>query len=139
MCIEKMLTVAVLDYRDGQVSLSGQHEHIILVRNNGSLELVDTVDLGFPVGLDEEIAKFVSQVNIHLESGDGIVLYTDGVIEAENAAGELYGLNRLTRIVNETWKLPAESIKESVVRDVLNHIGKQKMFDDLTLVILKKC
>jgi sigma-B regulation protein RsbU (phosphoserine phosphatase) len=112
---------------------------MILVRNNGSLELVDTVDLGFPVGLDEEIAKFVSQVNIHLESGDGIVLYTDGVIEAENAAGELYGLNRLTRIVNETWKFPAETIKESVVRDVLHHIGKQKMFDDLTLVILKKC
>src|SRR6185503_13913493 len=57
MQIDKNLTLALLDYvahphNGGQLKASGQHEELILVRQGGAVELVNTLDLGFPIGLD---------------------------------------------------------------------------------------
>ncbi len=60
MQCDKNLTLALIDYEDGRLRISGQHEHVILVRaSNGQIELIDTKDLGFPIGLDEEIEAFI--------------------------------------------------------------------------------
>ncbi|MCP4352868.1 MAG: PP2C family protein-serine/threonine phosphatase, partial [Desulfobacterales bacterium] len=138
MRADKSLTLAMIDYRDGQVRLSGQHEEMIVVRESGKVELVDTIDLGFPIGLDENIADFVNEAVISLKKGDGVVLYSDGITEAENMDGELYGLKRLCDTVSLNWKGSAEAIKQAVVDDVQKYIGKQKVYDDLTLVVLKQ-
>jgi sigma-B regulation protein RsbU (phosphoserine phosphatase) len=99
---------------------------------------MDTVNLGFPIGLVDEIQQWVNEATIHLEPGDGVVLYTDGITEAENAQGELYGLDRLCEVLSSHWQKPAEQIKKAVVEDVTKYIGDQKILDDLTLVILKQ-
>ncbi len=44
----------------------------------------DKGDLGFPIGLDEDIADFVNQATIPLNPSDVVVLYTDSITEAEN-------------------------------------------------------
>jgi serine phosphatase RsbU (regulator of sigma subunit) len=41
-------------------------------------------------------------------------------------------------VVSERWEASAEAIKQAVVDDVIRHIGDQKVYDDLTLVVLKK-
>ncbi len=138
MGTDKNLTLSLIDYADGEVKLSGQHEEMIVMRRSGELELVDTVDLGFPIGLDDDIADFISQTTIPLEPGDGVVLYTDGITEAENIDGEQYGLDRLCDAVREHWPQPAECIKEAVVADVREHIGEQEVYDDITLVVVKQ-
>ncbi len=138
MGTDKNLTLSLIDYADGEVKLSGQHEEMIVVRQGGKVELVDTVDLGFPIGLDEEIADFIHQTTVQLAPGDGIVLYTDGITEAENMDGEHYGLDRLCETVHAYWSQPAETIKEAVVTDVRRHIGEQKIYDDITLVVVKQ-
>jgi len=102
------------------------------------VELVDTIDLGFPIGLDDDIADFIDQTTVQLESGDGVVLYTDGITEAENTSGEQYGLERLCEIVSQHWSQSAEEIKEAVIADVRQHIGEHEMYDDITLVVLKQ-
>ncbi|MEC4894755.1 MAG: CHASE2 domain-containing protein [Oscillatoria sp. PMC 1051.18] len=135
---EKNMTLALLDYRNGTLSLSGQHEEIIIVRTDGSLEEIDTIDLGFPLGLDENIADFVAERKFSLHSGDVVVLYTDGITEAENTKGVHYGLARLCELVRENRQLAPEEIRQKVVKDVRQHIGSQKVFDDLTLVIIKQ-
>ena len=94
--------------------------------------------MGFPIGLDEEIADFIYQTTVQLAPGDGIVLYTDGITEAENMDGEHYGLDRLCETVHAYWSQPAEAIKEAVVTDVRRHIGEQKIYDDITLVVVKQ-
>lgn len=66
------------------------------------------------------------------------MLYTDGITEAENLAGEQYGLARLCTVVSQQWGAPAEVIKECVVKDVYQHMGAQKMYDDITLVVMKR-
>jgi serine phosphatase RsbU (regulator of sigma subunit) len=94
--------------------------------------------LGFLIGLEEEIAKWVATKTISLQPGDGVVLYTDGITEAANMENELYGIERLCTVVSQNWGKSAEIIKQAVVDDVTRHIGKQKVYDDLTLVVLKQ-
>ncbi len=134
----KNLTLCLLDYVDGQIQLSGQHDDPIVVRADGQVELVDTMNLGFPIGLDSDIADFISQTTIQLAPGDGIVLYTDGITEAENEAGEQYGLERLCEVVSRNWSQAAEGIKDAVVADVESYIGEGEIYDDITLLVLKQ-
>lgn len=58
--LDKNASFAFLDYQQGMLKLSDQHEEMIVVRCNGCVEGFDTIDLGFPIGLDAEIAKFVA-------------------------------------------------------------------------------
>jgi serine phosphatase RsbU (regulator of sigma subunit) len=138
MGTDKNLTLALLDYAAGEVRLSGQHEELLVVRREGCVERVETIDLGFPIGLVDEIADYIQHRTVVLQPGDGVVLYTDGITEAENAAGEQYGLERLCVVVRAHWAQPAETIKEAVVADVRRHIGGHQVYDDLTLVVAKQ-
>jgi sigma-B regulation protein RsbU (phosphoserine phosphatase) len=117
---------------------SGQHEQVIIVRQNGKIELLDTLELGLPLGLEADIARFVKEAPIDLQPGEGIVLYSDGITEAQNAAGEFYGLPRLCNIISQQWTQPALAIKEVVIADVRAFIGKQMVYDDLALLVVKQ-
>ncbi|ACK69962.1 response regulator receiver modulated serine phosphatase [Gloeothece citriformis PCC 7424] len=135
---DKNLTLILLDYQDNRIRFSGQHEFIILVRDGGKVELIDTIDLGFPVGLEEDITDFIGETEIYLNPGDGVVLYTDGITEAENEWGELYGIERLCEILSQIWQFNANEIKDMIINDVRQHIGKQQVYDDITLLVLKQ-
>jgi len=137
MNVAKSLTLALLDYQQNQLYLSGQHEQMIVVRH-GKLELIDTIDLGFPIGLDEEIAEFVNQIVVPLNPGDVVVLYTDGITEAENLDRQMYGLECLCEIIQHNWQKTAQEIQQAVIEDVRQFIGEQKIFDDITLLVLKQ-
>ncbi len=56
---DKTLTLNLLDYNQGTLYLSGQHEDVLVVRADGSLEQIDTVNLGFPIALEEDIDDFL--------------------------------------------------------------------------------
>ncbi|WP_107669151.1 PP2C family protein-serine/threonine phosphatase [Cyanothece sp. BG0011] len=135
---DKNLTLSLLDYEDHCLRLSGQHECLIVVRKGGEIEIVDTIDLGFPVGLEEDISDFLGETEILLNPGDVVVLYTDGITEAENPAGEMYGLERLCEIVSQNWEQSAQEIKTAVIDDVKQHIDTQTVYDDITLLVIKQ-
>jgi sigma-B regulation protein RsbU (phosphoserine phosphatase) len=135
---DKNASLALLDYQEGMLKLSGQHEEMIVVRFNGSVERFDTIDLGFPIGLDADIADFVAETMVQLHTGDVVVLYTDGITEAENMNKILYGLERLIEIIKINWQRTASEIRHAVIDDVRSHIGEQKVFDDITLLVLKQ-
>jgi serine phosphatase RsbU (regulator of sigma subunit) len=137
MNCDKNLTLALLDYQNGQVKLSGQHEKIIVVRQ-GEVELIDTIDLGFPIGLCENIAEWIAETTVVLNQGDVVVLYTDGITEAINPDKVQYGLERLCKIVKQSWQRTADEIRNAVIDDVRQHIGTQKVYDDITLLVLKQ-
>jgi sigma-B regulation protein RsbU (phosphoserine phosphatase) len=135
---DKNLTLLLLDYIAGEIKLSGQHEELIVVRKDGRVERIDTIDLGFPIGLHDEIIDFIDQTTVAIQPGDGVVLYTDGVTEAENVEGAHYGLERLCEVLSQHWPQPAETIKDAVVTDVQQYIGAQEVYDDITLVVVKR-
>ncbi len=135
---DKNLTLAILNYSEGRVSISGQHEETIVVRAGGHIECIDTMDLGLPIGIDDDIADFIDQTTVELNSGDGVVLYTDGIPEAFDINKKQYGMERLCQVISQNWQHSAEEIKQAVIDDVREFIGKQKVFDDITLLVFKQ-
>jgi len=135
---EKNMSLAILNYKEGLIKISGQHEEIIVVRANGELELIDTLDLGFPIGLDWQISDFIQEQEVVLNADDLIILYTDGITEAENLEKQQYGLERLTQLAQQYREHSASQIRDLIIEDVRQFIGKQKVFDDITLVVLKQ-
>jgi sigma-B regulation protein RsbU (phosphoserine phosphatase) len=135
---EKSLSLAILNYSQGRVSISGQHEDTIIVRLGGEIERIDTMDLGFHIALHDDIAEFISHISIQLQIGDGIVLYTDGIPEAKDINKKQYGVEQMCEVISQNWHLSAQEIKQAVIDDVRRHIGTQKVFDDITLLVLKR-
>ncbi|MBN9031879.1 MAG: hypothetical protein BGO05_09240 [Rhizobiales bacterium 63-7] len=134
---DKHLSLAFLDYHENRIVLSGQHEEVLVIRNEGEIERIDTVDLGFPIGLEADIAPFIATREFAFETGDVVILHTDGVTEAESPSGELFGIERLCDSARKYHKLGAEAIKEGIIADLMAHIDTQKIHDDITLVVMR--
>jgi serine phosphatase RsbU (regulator of sigma subunit) len=132
------MSLAILDYAGGVLKLSGQHEEMIVVRADGKLECINTMDLGFPIGLVEEIGEFIAQAQVQLNPGDVVVLDTDGIPEAFDINKAQYGLKRLWQVVVENRHRRALEIREAVINDLRQYIGAMKVFDDITLVVIEQ-
>ncbi|HEY9645738.1 MAG TPA: SpoIIE family protein phosphatase, partial [Chroococcidiopsis sp.] len=137
MSADHHVTLTLLDYQHGTLRLSGQHEDVLLVRN-GTVERIDTLNLGVPLGLEPNIAAFVEYYDIHLEQGDGVVLYTDGITDAENSDRQRYGLDRLCAVIGQHWGRSPKVVQQAIIGDVMRHIGDRKIEDDITLLILQQ-
>jgi predicted ATPase/serine phosphatase RsbU (regulator of sigma subunit) len=135
---DRNMTLAILDYAGGVLKLSGQHEEAIVVRADGTLECIDTMNLGFPIGLVDDIGDFIAQTEMQLNPGDVVVLYTDGIPEAFDINKGQYGLERLRQVVVENRQRTAKEIRDAAIEDVRRYIGVQKVFDDITLVVMKQ-
>ncbi|MEK8015722.1 MAG: AAA family ATPase [Candidatus Parabeggiatoa sp.] len=145
---DKNLTLSLVDYQPQQgihpfdtggiLQFTGQHEDILLVRKGGQVERIDTFDLGFLVGFQADISPFVVQKKMSLQQGDGIVLYTDGITEAQNIPKKQYGVERLCEVISQNWHLSAQEIQNAVIADLRQHIGTRKVSDDITLLVLKQ-
>ncbi|NOT17516.1 MAG: SpoIIE family protein phosphatase [Sulfuriferula sp.] len=141
---EKNLTLVFLHYcanatgGGGQLHITGQHESILIVRRNGELEEIDTWELGFPLGLVEDISEYISAMSLPLAVGDTVLLYTDGITEAANEVQMLYGIQRLKTVLIAHHKESADAIVQAIVADVKQHIATQEVYDDLTLVVFKQ-
>ena len=131
------LTLSLMNYHDKSVTISGQHEEVLIVRDDGSLERHDTLDLGFPLGLEPGITSFIGETTVPLQSGDVVVVYTDGVTEAVNEAGVAYGMERLCEVLKTSHKKLAHGIREAVLKSVHDHVGGQRLLDDLSLLVIK--
>ncbi len=72
-----------------------------------------------------------------LHSGDILVVYTDGVTEAVNAAGVEFGEERLRSILFECLRLSARQSAEKIIARVLDWQGQAGQHDDITLIVVK--
>jgi PAS domain S-box-containing protein len=137
MNCDRNVTLALLRYQDSSVTISGQHEEVLVVRSNGDLERHDTLDLGFPLGLEKDISRLIGEIRVPLRSGDVMVLYTDGITEATNCAGTAYGLERLSEAVRTSHAKPADAMRESVLDSLREYVGDQHLLDDISLLVIK--
>ena len=67
-----------------------------------------------------------------------VLLYTDGVTEAEDTAGHQYGLERLCQVVQLNHHLNASQVKDRVIADLHAFIGSGEVLDDITILIFKQ-
>ena len=74
---------------------------------------------------------------LKLSPGDLVALYTDGVTEARNAAGELFGVERLCSLLRGVRALSPEAVLETVLAEVADFRGGLPPADDLTLLLVR--
>ena len=134
---DKHLSLAFVDYCNGRITLAGQHEDVLIFRTTGEVERIDTLDLGFPVGLEADIRPFLARCDLSFTAGDVLLLHTDGITEAVNGEGQMYGLDRLCACAHAHRLQSAECISRLIIEDLKSHIGGHIVFDDITLMILK--
>ncbi len=113
--------------RELRYSAAG-HPPMLLSRNGGVIEIEEN-------GLMLAAFDFAAySTAIHkLEPGDRILLYTDGIVEASNAAGDFFGKDRLHESLRETAGLSASAAADSIIASVRKWSAKQD--DDLTVLV----
>jgi len=132
------LSLSLIHHKNNKLEITGQHETIIIIRNDGTLEIHSTDDLGFPVGMVDDIGDFVQSVEIYLEKDDLVILHTDGITEAANNEEALFGFDRLCDIAVENYKLEAYDIVQSILKGVNSFVGAKALYDDIALIVFKQ-
>lgn len=137
-CLFVTLALAVFEPCSGQLQLaSGGHPPALLRRVDGSVEALHAAKgplLGF-----EPLSFPFPNLNLRLEKGETLLLYTDGITEAPSENMEMFGLPRLERCVR-AWeaskglKVCAESIRSEVAAFTRNTAQE----DDITLALLRR-
>lgn len=100
---------------------------------DGSLALLDQTS-GLPLGISPR--ESYSDALHQLRPGDQIVLYTDGITEAYDVHGHMFGLTRLDKVL-ENCSIDAPNLLRSVLDELENFTGNQPPHDDRTLLVLK--
>lgn len=127
--------LAIIDMQTGEaVSANAGHEYPTICRKGEKYELIK--DKHSPAVATIEGIKFKDQ-EFKLNPGDSLFVYTDGVTEATNAGGELFGEQRLIDTLNRDAKASASDVLKHVSEDVNEFVGNAPQFDDLTMVCFK--
>jgi serine phosphatase RsbU (regulator of sigma subunit) len=131
------LLYAVLDPQGKTLRLSnaGQTQPIICARDGSAPVYIDTEGDKFPLGIVKKCRY--RETCVPLKSGDTLVLYTDGVVEAMNAHKELYGFGRFMAAIAAGRHLTSEELVERLIDDVSHYVGDTEQHDDLTLVVVQ--
>jgi sigma-B regulation protein RsbU (phosphoserine phosphatase) len=119
------------DSRTLQVANSGLPRPMYC--HNGKTQLIEAT--GLPLGLfdDAEYDEFTFQA----EPNDIFVFFSDGILDATNKAGDLFGRTRLEKVVNGCAGSSAESMVKSIFKAVTEHASGVETFDDQTVVAIK--
>ncbi|MFA5116057.1 MAG: SpoIIE family protein phosphatase [Candidatus Omnitrophota bacterium] len=125
---------------------SAGHEHILICRVNRGPVVVGgathsaveaILSGGFMLGMMPNIETYLEDKEIKLDPGDKILLYTDGVTEAQNRNEERYGLDRLISSFQKHSSKPAAELMRVIKDEVYSFIGTHPQYDDITLVVLE--
>lgn len=130
------LLYAVIDPKDKALSMcsAGQTQPIYCNADDGSAVLMETEGDNFPLGILGD-ANYVD-THVSLKTGDKVVFYTDGIVEAMNAQKEVFGFDRLLEVVQAAHGKPAEGILNAIIESVDAYVGAAPQHDDLTIIVL---
>ncbi len=124
---------AVLDREGHFTYINAGHNLPILVRTSGETEMLTTKSV--LLGAFDFIEY--KPLQTRLNSGDVVVMYTDGVTEAVNNDNEMFSDERLEELVKRSATLTAEEIKQRILSEVLSFTRGLPQSDDITLIVLK--
>ena len=122
-----------LNVRTGHVSYVNAGHNPPIMRLGGKVEYLrsrPSLVLGAMAGVRYRVNE------LQLEPGDAIYLYTDGIVEQHNAAGELYGDDRLLKTVSGCTKR-RDGLLSTVIADVRRHAAGVEQADDCTQLVLR--
>lgn len=135
------MTMILLEWIPSSATLrwSGAgHEYLVHYKSK-SAEIECLKAGGIAVGMLANNVTYVHEQELCLEENDFVVLYSDGIVEAKNMAGEVYGLERLSRFIQSQVSIDTlpDQLFEKIAIDVGRFMEGQQQLDDMTLIVLK--
>lgn len=109
------------------------HNYPLLKRKQGAIELLKLKGIAFGV---EDTAE-VTVGETALEKGDLLILYTDGINEAENKQQKQYSEQRLETLVRTSTKESPQELMQEILADITEFVGGAEQHDDMTLIIFR--
>jgi len=129
------LFFGILDTASGSLSyINGGHEPLFVVSPDGGVK-ENLATTGPAVGIEPKIDFKVRQT--HLEPGDILLGYTDGVPEANAANGKFFSMERLVSIL-EKPPSGATDLINRIAKSLQDYIGEADQFDDITLLAIRR-
>lgn len=94
---------------------------------------------GIALRMIPDISQIIKEKSIDVETNDVVVLYTDGITEARNPEGEMYGLERFRQSLEKNGDhTTSERIFDLITKDFSNFVGEYVQTDDITMIVAKK-
>ncbi len=129
------LFFGILDPETGELRyVNGGHEPPMLIRNGRIIRHLKAT--GLPVGALPDACFRADSVII--EADDRLVLYTDGITDATDGAGNAFSKERLMRLASES-RQDTQSLVDSLVSALNQHVGTAAPADDITLLAIRRC
>jgi serine phosphatase RsbU (regulator of sigma subunit) len=128
------LLYGVLNPQNGDFTYcsAGHHPALLLRAKNGALEQLEST--GMPLGVLEETSW--NRMKVNIKKGDALVLYTDGITDAQNMAEEFFSLERLQRALKRQVGKNAIELRNALLGEVHSWVGNAPQFDDITLMVV---
>jgi len=134
-CMFVTVFYGILDTNSGQINFANAgHNPPYIVRKDGTFAILETSG-DIVLGVFE--GKNFKPLQAKLEPGDGILLYTDGVTEAFNVQNEIYGEQRLEKVLPNLAKMNVTEAISAVNEDVSGFTSGADQSDDITMLYLK--
>jgi phosphoserine phosphatase RsbU/P len=125
-------------HTSGEVEIvNAGHCHPFVIRSSGSLEILKQTGLPLGLAVAGDGVLYSSQRTELLE-GDALVLYTDGLTEAANAANEDYGTDRLVASLHRSPAVAPQELVANCLSDLAAFLGGADLSDDLTVLVLAR-
>lgn len=129
------MTMMVIQMADDHLLVAGHHQDVLIYRSAES-RVATVPTKGTWLGITDDIEPFLNATRIDLAENDTLLLFTDGVTEAANAEGEMYGQERLATALGRCGDLSVETSLHHILDEVRTFQEDQQ--DDMTLIILKR-
>lgn len=131
--IKYMTITAISQLDDSRFSFSGLHQDIFIYRaSSGTIELVETN--GMWLGLMPEINDMLTVNYLTLNSGDVMILYSDGITEAADSNEKMFGEQNLINLLLKYGHKTSLEIRDKIIEA----LSPYKKKDDITLLVIKK-
>ena len=135
----RIMTLLILKYMDkGQFILTGQHESVIIISANGDIRDISSQDYGMYAGLEENVESYLDTLTFELKNDDIMILYTDGLTEAMNSNNVEFGKEGIINAALSVRKKSADTIRSTIIKSCLIYMGHEKVYDDMSIMIIKK-
>lgn len=129
------MSYMALDLRSGSYSYSSAgHPPILLQKKNGDVVFLEA---GGPIIGLGEFAPRREEESGELSPGDRLFFYTDGIIELENAAGEMFGVEGIKHLVKQQKNVPLSHYSSAITRGLEKFVHGIPVNDDISLLCLE--
>jgi len=136
---ENFMSMVLMEWQPEKRTLyyaGAGHEHILVYRHEQEeVEVIATG--GIVLGLMPDIYEIISEGTIELKESDKVVLFSDGVTEAQNIQKEQYSIERLVEAVKHHGHHPCNALLEVLNNEVQEYMGDTEQYDDITIVVLE--